>query len=203
MLLKTYRYPYTWTSPLNDLSTHDLHTLPTKELLAVFQAHKRRMFHTLIIHNRSNTHGKSLEELIKAYHQHERTIPAISNVIRYQNQFYFTAARVNVDDQSLSQFYRADWWLTPDLIDQAVGDRIEIKHQIIIDEIDLATKRTTIKPQLIDDFKVIVNLQAKLPTFKAEQLTQQIQNQLQASCLKQTLTADQLPFAFKPRAALV
>lgn len=203
MLLKTYRYPYTWTSPLDELSTHDLYTLSAKELLAVFQAHRQRMFHTLIIHNRSNTHGKSLDELIKAYHQHERNIPAISNVIRYQNQFYFTAARVNVDDQSLSQFYRTDLWLTPDLIDQAVGDRIEINHQIIIDEIDFATKRTTLKPQLIDNFEVIVKLQTKLPALKAEQLTQQIQNQLQASCLKQPLTADQLPLKFKPRVALV
>lgn len=203
MLLETYRYPYTWTSPLSELSSHDLYTLPAKELLAVFQAHKRRMIHTLIIHDRSNTHGKNLAELINAYHQHESTIPAISDVIRYQQQFYFTAARVNVDDQSLSQFYRTDLWLTPDLIDQAVGDRIEINHQIIIDEIDLTIKRTTLKPQLIDNFEVIVKLQTKLPAFKADQLTQQIQNQLQASCLKQPLTADQLPLEFKPLAALV
>lgn len=198
MLLETYRYPYTWTSPLTELNAHDLHTLPAKKLLAIFQAHKRRMIHTLIIHDRSNTHGKSLDELINAYHQHERTIPAISDVIRYQQQFYFTAARLNVDDQSLSQFYRADLWLTPDLIDQTVGDRIEIKHQIIIDEINLTIKRTTLKPQLIDNFEVIVKLQAKLPALKAEQLAQQIQNQLQASCRQQPLTADQLPFEFKP-----
>lgn len=110
---------------------------------------------------------------------------------------------MNVNNQSLSQFYRADLWLTPDLIDQAVGDRVEIKHQIIIDKTDFAAKRTTLKPQLIDNFEVIIKLQTKLPTLTADQLTQQIQNQLQASCLKQPLTADPLPFEFKPRVALV
>lgn len=187
MLLETYRYHYTWTSRLNELSTDDLHNLTNKELLAVFQTHKQLMFQTLIIQNRSNTHGESLAELVNAYNQYERTIPAISDIIHYQNQLYFTAARLNVDDQSLSQFYRADSWLTTDLLDQAASDRIEIKHRIIIDRIDFATRRTMLKPQLIDDFKVIVKLQNKLSPLKAKQLTQQIQNQLQASCLKQPL----------------
>lgn len=201
--METYRYPYTWTSPLSELSNFDLRTLPDKELLAIFQAHKQRMFHTLIIHNHNNTHGKSLDELIDDYSQHERTIPAISNVISYQNQFYFTAARLNVDDQSLSQFYCTDLWLTPDLIDQAASDRIEIKHQIIINKAEFATKRATFKPQLIDNFEVIVKLQTKLSAPKAKQLAQQIQNQLQTICLKQPLTADQLPFTCQPLAALV
>lgn len=201
--MEIYRYPYTWTSQLSELSNHNLHALPNKALLAIFQAHKQRMFHTLIIRNRSNTHGESLDELIKDYHQRERTIPAISNVIRHQNRFYFTAARINVDDQSLSQFYRTDLWLTPDLIDQTVGNRIEIKHQIIIDEIDFATNRAKLKPQLIDNFEVIVKLQTKLPAFKAEQLTQQIQDQLQTRCLEQTLTKNELPFACQPLTTLV
>lgn len=203
MLLETYRYHYTWTSPLNELSTDDLHDLTNKELLAVFQTHKQLMFQTLIIQNRSNTHGESLAELVNTYNQYERTIPAISDVIRYQNQLYFTAARLNDYDQSLSQFYCADAWLTPDLSNQVVNHRIEVRHQINIDKTDFALKRTTLKPQLTDIFKVIVNLQTNLPTHQAEQLKRQVQAQLQTNCLEPSLTKDQLPFTCQPLNALV
>lgn len=161
------------------------------------------MIKTLIIRNRSNTHGNSLSELTKVYHRQERTIPAISDVINYQNQFYFTAARLNDYDQSLSQFYCADAWLNPDLSNQVVNHRIEVRHQINIDKTDFALKRTTLKPQLIDIFKVIVNLQTNLPTHQTERLKQQIQTQLQASCLEPPLTKDQLPFTCQPLNALV
>lgn len=202
--MESYRYPYTWTSPLSELSDHDLHELSNEDLFAIFQAHKRQMLETLIIRNRSNTHGNSLNDLIKVYDQQERTIPAINDVITYRNQLYFTAARLNVYDRSLSQFYRADLWLTPDLSDQVIDHRIEIKHQINIDKIDYCTaNRATLKPQLIDIFEVIVKIQTKLPPLKAEQLTQQIQTQLQDSWREPPLTESQLPFTCQPLNALV